>query len=36
MKKYEVKQMFRATCFIGAFVIALVVVVIGFKELFLL
>ena len=35
MKDYENKQMLRAACFIGAFVIALVVVIIGVKDLLL-
>ena len=35
MKDYENKQMLRAACFIGAFLIALAVVAIGVKELFL-
>ena len=35
MKDYENKQLIRAACFIGAFVIAVVVVVIGVKDLLL-
>jgi hypothetical protein len=35
MKDYENRQMLRAACFIGAFVIAVVVVVIGVKDLLL-
>jgi hypothetical protein len=35
MKDYENKQMLRMACFIGAFVIALVVIAIGVKDLLL-
>jgi hypothetical protein len=35
MKDYENRQMLRAACFIGAFVIAVVVIVIGVKDLLL-